>query len=88
MQEIEKIKIVDIRHKQSPGLIINRFYTLLTIAIVSVAIIWYVNYVLPQQKLQKLKEQQKLEYIKKLQEKKRAREAQIELSKKLNNVSS
>lgn len=84
-EEIEKIEVKDIRQKRSPGLVINNFYTLLTIVIMSVVILWYVNYILPEQEAQKLREQQKIEQLQLLEEAKQRREAQIELSKRLNS---
>lgn len=84
-EEIEKIQIREIRKIRSPGLVINNLYTLLTIIIMSVVILWYVNYVLPEQKAQSLREEHKKAYLNKLQEQKEQREAQIELSKRLNS---
>ncbi|MDX9744145.1 MAG: hypothetical protein RBT59_10030 [Arcobacteraceae bacterium] len=82
--QIKQIEIKDIRVGRSPSVRMNNFYSLATILIMSVVILWYSNYVLPafekgkqdelrvqQQKAKQLEEHQK-------------REAQIELSRKLN----
>ncbi len=82
-EEIKPIEIKDIRGGRSPSVRINNFYSLATILIMSVVILWYSNYVLPafekgkQEELQAQQEKQKqLEAYQK-------REAQIELSRQL-----
>jgi Mg2+/citrate symporter len=84
-EELKKIEVKDIRKERSVGLVINNFYTLLTIVIMSVVILWYVNYILPEQEEAKQREIHKQEQLQKLQEQKAKREAQIKLSKKLNS---
>jgi len=39
----EKIYSKIYKYQKNPNLVINNFYTILTIAIVCVAIIWYIN---------------------------------------------
>ena len=82
-EDMEKIVVRSLKGQRKSSIIINNFYSLITIVIISIVIIWYVNYILPQQELNKkkyLKHQQYKEY---LQIQKKKREAQIELSKKL-----
>jgi len=82
-EKIKPIEIRSIRVPRKPSVVINNFFSLMTIIIISLVIIWYVNYVLPNQTLLKqkqLKLQQYHEYLKKEQLK---RKKQIELSRKL-----
>ena len=83
-KELEPIQIKSIKTLRKPNTVINNFFTLITIAIMSIVIIWYVNFVLPGQKISKEKENQRILNLKILQEKQLKRQKQIELSKKLN----
>ena len=49
-EEIKQIEIRNIKVPRKPSLVVNNFFTLLTIIIMSVVIIWYVNYIVPVQK--------------------------------------
>ncbi len=75
-EELEPIEIPSIKALKKPSIVVNNFYSLITIIIMCVVIIWYVNYVLPQQNKLKAKrlEQERLY---------KQREAQIRLSHKL-----
>ena len=67
--------------KRSPATIILNFYTLVTIVIVSIALILYSNYIIPSfeaKKQRELKEKEHEEYL-------ILRQKQIELSRKLNS---
>ena len=82
--EVEKIVVTRLKGQRKVSTIVNNFYSLITIVIMSIVIIWYVNYILPQQKINEqkaLKQQEHQEYIQILKDK---RDAQIELSRKLN----
>jgi len=83
MDRIEYIKEL-MEHKytkeRKQSIVINNFYTLLTIGMVSIAIILYTNYVVPAQnnkKQRELQQKAKQEYLLK-------RKKEIELSHKLN----
>jgi len=81
LDKIEK-RVFKYQRKQSS--IINNFFTIITIAIMSIVIIWYVNFILPGQENDRKQEQikqEKYELLKKEQEK---RLEQIKLSKRLN----
>ncbi|HIP13024.1 MAG TPA: hypothetical protein EYG97_00985 [Arcobacter sp.] len=84
IENIEKIEVKSIRVPRKDSLVINNFYSLITIIIMCVVILWYTNYILPQQKIQ-AKKQEKLEKYKDfLKEQNNKREEQIKLSQKLN----
>ena len=86
MKQPEQIKPFKFKTSRRPSLIISNFYSLITIAIISITIIVYSGYVLPAQKeykLEKLKKEQLLILQQKQQLK---RKAQIELSRKLNKI--
>jgi len=55
IQEIKQIKIKDLKVGRTPSVRINNFYSLMTIVIMSVVVIWYVNYILPEQEKAKKK---------------------------------
>ena len=80
----EKIYIRKFKGLRKQSVIINNFYSLLTIAIMSIVIIWYVNFILPQQKLNKEKYELKVKYLEYLKKQKQKRDAQIVLSQRLN----
>jgi len=82
-EEIKQIEIKSIKVPRKPSVVINNFYSLITIAIISIVIIWYVNYILPNQKLAKQKQAQFEKYKKYLKQQNQMRENQIKLSKKL-----
>jgi len=44
------ITVTNLKGQRKASIIVNNFYSLLTIIIMSVVIIWYVNYILPEQK--------------------------------------
>ncbi len=81
--QIKQIEIKNISVGRSPSVRMNNFYSLATILIMSVVIIWYSNYVLPAFEKQKAKELQEQQQKVKLEENKKLREAQIELSQRL-----
>ena len=83
-EEIEKIVVKSLKGQRRDSVVINNFYSLITIIIMSIVIIWYVNYIFPQQTENKQKHLEKEQYKEYLQIEKRKREVQIELSKKLN----
>jgi uncharacterized membrane protein YhiD involved in acid resistance len=87
VEEVEQIQINSIRSQRKPNTIINNFFTLMTIAIMSIVIIWYVNFVLPQQKNASLKEEQRIKKLEILKKNQNKRQKQIKLSRKLNAVS-
>ena len=82
-EELKPIEIKDIRGGRTPSMRINNFYSLATILIMSVVMIWYVAYVYPQIEKQKQKEKIEQEQKAKELEKCHQREAQVELSKRL-----
>lgn len=82
-EEIKPIEVKDIRGGRTPSMRMNNFYSLATILIMSVVMMWYVNYVLPEQEKQKQQELQEQQQKAKFQEEHRLREAQIELSRRL-----
>jgi len=84
-KEIKRIEVNDIRVERSPSVRMNNFYALATILIMSVVILWYSNYVFPQQEKIKQQERQEKEYKAQLLKQQKEREAQIELSQKLNS---
>lgn len=87
MDRIEKIKQLQnnpYKGKKSPSSVINNFFALLTIVLVSVCIILYITYILP---AQKAKAKRELE-LKKHQEFIQMRKKQIALSHKLNKKES
>lgn len=87
-EDIKPIEIKDIRGGRTPSMRINNFYSLATILIMSVVIMWYVNYVLPEQEKQKAQELQEQQQKAKQLEAYQKREAEIELSRKLNKKES
>ena len=84
IQEIKQIKIKDLKVGRTPSVRINNFYSLMTIVIMSVVVIWYVNYILPEQEKAKKKALQEEAYRAKIEKQHQLREAQIQLSQKLN----
>jgi len=81
---LDKIEQRKFKYQRKQSSIVNNFFTIITIAIMSIVIIWYVNFILPGQNQNKQKEIIKEKNIKKIQEEINKREEQIELSKKLN----
>ncbi len=81
--QIKQIEIKNISVGRSPSVRMNNFYSLATILIMSVVILWYSNYVLPAFEKQKEKELQEQQQKAKIEENKKLREAQIELSQRL-----
>ena len=84
MDRIEHIR--DLQEKQfnttrKQSTIINNFFSLISIIVISITIILYVNYVLPAQKDKEQQEIKKIQHQKHLAQRKK----QIELSHKLNN---
>jgi len=84
IDNIEKIEVKSIRVPRKDSLVINNFYSLITIVIMCVVIIWYTNYILPQQKIQAKKQEELQKYKDFLKGQYQKREAQIKLSQKLN----
>jgi len=82
-EDIKQIEIRSIKAPRKPSIVINNFYSLITIVIISLVIIWYVNYILPNQKLLKQKQLKLQQYHEYLQKEKIKKEKQIELSRKL-----
>ena len=82
-EELKQIEIKDIRGGRTPSMRMNNFYSLATILIMSIVMMWYVNYVLPEQEKQKLQEQKAQQEREKQIEAYQKREAQIELSRQL-----
>jgi hypothetical protein len=81
---LEKIEQRQFKYQRKQSSIINNFFTIITIAIISIVIIWYVNFILPGQKQDMKILKQKEEYIEFLKQKELKRQQQIKLSKKLN----
>jgi hypothetical protein len=81
--QIKQIEIKDIKVGRSPSVRMNNFYSLATILIMSVVILWYSNYVLPAFEKQKAKELQEQQLKAKQLEAYKKREAEIELSQRL-----
>ncbi len=67
------IKIKSIKAVKKQSIVVNNFFTIITIAIMTIVIIWYVNFILPKQEKNKLINEQKSIKLK-----------QIQLAKKLN----
>jgi len=84
---LEKIEKRRYKYQRKQSSIINNFFTIITIAIVSIVIIWYVNFILPGQKHDKLIQSKHQKQIELLKEKQNKRLKQIELSKRLNDKS-
>ena len=84
IDKIKKIEIKSIRVPRKDSLVINNFYSLITIVIMCVVILWYSNYILPQQKIQAQKQEKLQKYKAYLKDQYSTREAQVELSQKLN----
>ena len=81
LDKIEK-RVFKYQRKQSS--IINNFFTIITIAIMSIVIIWYVNFILPGQEHDKKQAQIRLEKFEILKQQQSKRLEQIKLSKRLN----
>ena len=81
---LEKIEQRRYKYQRKQSSIINNFFTIITIAIMSIVIIWYVNFILPGQKHDKIIENKHQQQIEILKEKQNQRLKQIELSKRLN----
>lgn len=82
MEKIEKIEVRDLRQKR-PSTIMNNFFSIITIAIVTLALLWWAYYVRPAQIENEKKEKLYQEYLAKQKKEYEKRQAQIELSKKL-----
>ncbi len=84
MDRIDKIKHLQengIKIEKSQSLVINNFFTIITIAMVCLSMLYYTNFIVPSQIEKKKKEQKLIEHKKHLKE--RAR--QIALLHKLND---
>ena len=86
MDRIELIKELqnktDFKNARKPSVVVNNFFSLITIVIVTIVIILYVNFYAPAQKANKIAEiklQKKIEY-------QELRTKQIALSHKLNDL--
>ncbi|MEA3498963.1 MAG: hypothetical protein U9R16_07890 [Campylobacterota bacterium] len=77
----ELIDDKEFKSSKNPSTVINNYFSLVTIIIMSIAIILYVNYVVPAQKAKKQREIKVLEHQKHLD----LRAKQIALSHKLNS---
>jgi Tfp pilus assembly protein PilO len=75
-EDIQQIEIRKLKRQRKTSVIVNNFYSLISIIIMSVVIIWYVNYILPKQNVIKQKELS-------LKNKYKIRDKQIKLSQKL-----
>ena len=84
IENIKKIEVNSIRVPRKDSLVINNFYSLITIAIMCVVILWYTNYILPQQKIQAQKQEELQKYKAYLKGQYEKRADQIKLSQKLN----
>jgi len=81
---LDKIEQRVYKYQRKQSSIINNFFTIITIAIMSIVIIWYVNFIIPGLQDEKKQEQIKLEKQELLMKKHNIRLEQIELSKRLN----
>jgi len=81
---LDKIDIQSIKAPRKQSIVVNNFFTIITISIMSIVIIWYVNFILPQQNENKNKYNLKMQKINELKEKQKIRQKQIELSRRLN----
>jgi N12 class adenine-specific DNA methylase len=81
---LDKIEQRVYKYQRKQSSIINNFFTIITIAIMSIVIIWYVNFIIPGLQDEKKQEQIKLEKQELLIKKHNIRLEQIELSKRLN----
>jgi hypothetical protein len=81
--DIEQIEIKSIKVPRKQSIIINNFFSLITIVIISIVVIWYVNYIFPEQQKAKKRALVIEKQYQYLIEKRKERKAQIELSKKL-----
>lgn len=77
---IKKLQFEGFEKQRSQSSVLNNFYSIITIALVCVAIIFYINYVIPAQESKKQRELQ----AKEKQEYFEQRAKQIALSQKLN----
>jgi len=84
---LEKIEQRKFKYQRKQSSIINNFFTIITIALVCIVMIWYVNYILPGQEQDKQNELKRLEKLEVLKEKQNIRLEQIKLSKRLNEQS-
>ena len=85
MEEIEKIKIKDIRYPKPQSRIINNFFTILTIGMFCFVMLWWANYIRPAQIEYEKKEAKKAAYLKELELKKQQREEEIKRSQIYNS---
>lgn len=84
MKEFEKIIVSDIRKKKSPGVVINNFFSLMTIIIVSVVLLWYVNFIRPGQIAKEKQEKANALYKAKIEAYNKQREEEIKRSQLYN----
>ncbi len=84
---LEKIEQRKFKYQKKQSSIINNFFTIITIAIISIVIIWYVNFILPGQKQEKYLQEIKYKKLEQLRQEQIKREKQIELSKRLHDKS-
>ncbi len=80
IEQIQELQKQTFKTTRRDSIIVNNFYSLLTIVIMSICIILYANYILPSQKAsaqKALNEKQRQEFL-------NTRAKQIELSHKLN----
>ena len=80
----ELLEDTEFKSTRKQSMIVNNFFSLITIIMVSIAIIMYVNYVVPAQDAKKARELKELKYQQSLE----LRAKQIALSHKLNNKES
>ena len=81
---LDKIQKRVFKYQRKQSSIINNFFTIITIAIMSIVIIWYVNFILPGQKNDQIIQEKNIKKIELLKEKQNKRLEQIKLSKRLN----
>ncbi|MEA3353601.1 MAG: hypothetical protein U9Q33_07285 [Campylobacterota bacterium] len=82
IEEIKKLQSQGYKYEKKPSLVINNFFMLITIVMVSTVILIYVNFIKPSQDKEKheaLKAKQHKEYLE-------LRKKQIALSHKLNKI--
>ncbi|MEA3554829.1 MAG: hypothetical protein U9R39_10590 [Campylobacterota bacterium] len=77
----ELLEDTDFKSTRKQSIIVNNFFSLITIIMMSIAIILYVNYVVPAQEAKKAREEKKIKH----QEYLDLRAKQIALSHKLNS---
>jgi len=81
---LDRIDVQSIKPTRKQSITINNFFTIITISIMSIVIIWYVNFILPNQVKNKQSNELKVIENNKLNELRKKRLEQIDLARKLN----